>query len=90
MGTASDFNDIIWTPSVQQKAKTALREQNKREWVCELVLVGSTNIATGSTFMIEGFGQFNGKYIIETAEHRITGEGGYTTTINARRILEGY
>lgn len=87
-----DFNDIRWDArgTAQQKARTALREQNKREWVCDLALVGTIEIAAGSTFIIESFGVFDGKYIAEKVEHRLSGDGGYITAVKGRRTLEGY
>lgn len=89
---ADDFMDIRFDArgTARQKAKTALREQNKHEWVCDLVIVGNTQITSGVTFMVEDFGKFDGKYIVESADHRIAGDGGYTTAIKARRILRGY
>jgi hypothetical protein len=89
---ANDLNSVRFDarPAAMNQSKTALREQNKREWACDLTLIGDVDIAAGQTFMVDGFGEFNGKYIIETAEHRVTGDGGYTVTIIARRTLRGY
>jgi hypothetical protein len=87
-----DFNDIRFDTrgTAKHKAKTALREQNKSEWVCELQLVGATEMVAGLTFMVEGYGVFDGKYIVETAEHSVAGDSGYTTKVKGRRVLEGY
>jgi len=85
-----DFMDIradVRDQAVKQ-AKTALREKNKSEWTCDLIIMGNTRVVAGITFMVEGFGEHDGKYIAESVVHTL--DGGYTTKIKGRRCLEGY
>jgi len=71
-----------------EQSKTALREKNKSEWTCDLTIMGNPLVVSGITFMVEGFGEHDGKYIVETAAHTL--DGSYTTKITGRRVLEGY
>ena len=70
-------------------AKRRLRQKNKSEYKAEFSLVGDTRLVAGVTVELVGWGMFNGKYIIETAAHTVTGSG-YTLTVTLRRVLEGY
>jgi hypothetical protein len=85
-----DFGDIRADVREQakEKAKNALREKNKHEFICDLTIVGNTRMMAGVTFMVEGFGENDGKYIAESTTHTL--DGGYTTKIRGRRVLEGY
>jgi len=70
-------------------AMKRLRQKNKSEFSAEFSLVGDTSLVAGVNVETEGFGMFDGKYIIETATHNVTGSG-YTTQIKLRRVLEEY
>jgi len=67
-------------------AKNRLREQNKNFGKASLSLAGDTRLSAGSTVVIDGWGRYDGKYIIERATHTV-GSGGYTTQIEIRRVL---
>ena len=69
-------------------AEKMLREKNKGETTAEFTLVGDVDLVAGITVKVYGYGEFNGKYIIEQATHNIT--GGYRTQIKLRSCLEGY
>lgn len=69
-------------------AKKMLRARNKGESTAEFTLVGDVGLVVGITVRVYGYGEFNGKYIIEEAAHNVT--GGYTTNIRLRSCLEGY
>ncbi|GHV32316.1 hypothetical protein FACS18949_02820 [Clostridia bacterium] len=69
-------------------AMKRLRQKNKAENEANFSLVGDVRLAAGSTIIVSGYGQFDGKYIIETATHSFT--GGYTTELKLRKVLEGY
>jgi hypothetical protein len=90
MSVIDDFGDILHTatPAAQEQAAAALRNQNKNEWQCDLTIIGNTRIVSGVTFMVEGFGVFDGKYIADNVTHSIS--GGYTTQIKGHRVLDGY
>ena len=85
-----DFNDIRHdlTPAAKNQAKAALRNKNKNEWQCDLTVVGNTRIMSGVTFVVAGFGIYDGKYIVDTATHTLG--SGYTTRIQGHRVLQGY
>ena len=70
-------------------AKKRLREKNSQEFKASFNLAGDARLVAGGTVKVEGFGAFDGKYIIETASHTIS-SSGYKTNITLRRVLEGY
>ena len=69
-------------------AKKKLREKNKDETTAQFTLFGDLDLVAGVTVRVYGYGEFDGKYIVEQATHSIT--GGYKTSINLRSCLEGY
>jgi hypothetical protein len=90
--TADDFMDIRAdaTPNMVRLAKSALRDKNKREWCISVDMVGNVRMVGGVTFNWEGFGVYDGKYIVDTATHKVNGDGGYTTSVSAHSVLTGY
>ncbi len=72
----------------KELAKKMLRAKNKGETTAEFVLVGDVDYVAGITVRVEGYGEFDGKYIVEQATHNIT--GGYKVNIKLRSCLEGY
>lgn len=76
------------TAEAERLAKKRLREKNKDEITASISLPGSFHIAAGMTAMMQGFGAFDGKYIITEAEHSMS--GGYTVRVGLRRCLNGY
>lgn len=70
-------------------AKKKLREKNKNETTASFDVVGNAYLVAGSTIKIEGWGLYDGKYIIQSAVHSV-GNSGYTTSLSLRKVLEGY
>jgi phage protein D len=70
-------------------AMRRLRQKNKGELKAEFSLVGDVRLVSGVTVDVAGWGMFDGKYIIATATHAVSGSG-YTTPIKLRRVLNGY
>lgn len=70
-------------------AMRRLRQKNKGATKMNFTLDGDVRLLAGVTVNTRGFGMFSCKYIIESATHNV-GEGGYTTSIKLRRVLEGY
>lgn len=68
-------------------ARNRLREANKKAGKAKLELSGDVRIAAGTTIDIKGFGFYSGKYIIESAEHRLSATSPYTTSLDIRRVL---
>lgn len=50
---------------------------------------GDTRLIAGVTLNLAGFGKFSGKYLVSKATHAIS-NGGYTTSADIRRVIEGY
>lgn len=69
------------------KAKTRKKNKNRTEIKAELS-IGNPLVAAGQTFMLQGVGQFDGKYIIDSAHHSVGPE--YKTELSAHRCLKGY
>lgn len=70
-------------------AKKKLREKNRKETTASLDVAGNIVYVAGSNIKIEGFGLYDGKYMIETATHSISGSG-YKVSLALRKVLEGY
>ncbi len=70
-------------------AEKRLREKNCQQFTATFNLVGDALLVAGVTVEVEGYGAFDGKYIVETATHSVSGSG-YTTNVKLRRVLEGY
>lgn len=73
----------------KELAEKNLRLHNKFARTVQLTMTGDTRLVAGINIQMEGWGGWDGKYIITQAKHSI-GSSGYTTNINARRVLEGY
>jgi hypothetical protein len=71
----------------ERLAKMRLRQKNKEEVKFSITMMGDIRLVAGVTVMIQGWGKFDGKYFVETAEHS---GPGYTVKLELRRVLEGY
>jgi len=88
-GQVLEINEKVKSKDeARQLAMKRLRQKNKEEFTAEFTLVGDLNLVAGVTVNVSGYGMFDGKYIIETATHKLT--GGYNVTLKLRRVLEGY
>lgn len=72
----------------RQLAMKRLRQKNKAEYTADFTLTGDVRLVAGVTVLVSGYGLFDGKYIIESAAHTLT--GGYTVSVKLRRVLEEY
>jgi phage protein D len=73
----------------QRKAKSIVRDANKDKETASVELsIGNPLVAAGQTLLLQGVGQFDGKWFIESAQHTVGPQ--YTTNLNIRRCLEGY
>ncbi len=70
-------------------AKKCLRLHNKYGRKASFTCPGDSIYHAGLTVNLEGFGAWNGRYIIQQAKHQLA-RSGYTTQINLRKVLEGY
>ncbi|MCL2201268.1 MAG: hypothetical protein FWB75_04820 [Oscillospiraceae bacterium] len=75
--------------NLDRRARTRLREQNKDEWTGRARVQGDLIYFAGVNINYADFGAYDGKYHTTSCSHAIGG-GGYKTTLNTRRVLEGY
>jgi phage protein D len=68
-----------------KKAKNNLRKANRDRDTAQIEIVGHPLLAAGQCGQIEGFYKWNGKYFLESINHRIS--GGYTCSLNLHREL---
>jgi Bacteriophage probable baseplate hub protein len=75
--------------AASRKAKSKLREKNKREKECIILVFGNPGYISGLSMDLTGFGSFDGKWFIASSIHTIS-EDGYVTELRMRTALEGY
>jgi phage protein D len=75
--------------AAKQKAKSKLREKNKWEKECTIVVVGDPGYLSGLCVQLLGFGIFDGQWFIDTSRHSIS-EEGYVTELQMHMALKGY
>lgn len=73
----------------QALAAKRLRLYNKYARTATFTFPGDPSKVAGITAMLEGWGTFDGKYIVKKAKHTLS-SSGYTTQVELRRVLEGY
>ena len=70
-------------------AKSTLRRRNKDQIHGDIDLsLGCPLVASGQTFTLSGVGNYDGKWFLESAEHKCGPM--FTTTLKARKCLVGY
>lgn len=79
----------------RRKAKKHLRDKNKEKTKAGdksntfgIEIMGNPTIAAGQTCLVEGFGFYDGKYIVVSARHKVGPE--YDTSLSIRKCLVGY
>lgn len=88
-GQVLEVNERVTSAAeAKELAKKRLRQKNKGEVKADFTLVGNVGLVAGLTVQVEGYGLFDGKYIIESATHNPA--GGYTVGLKLRQVLEGY
>lgn len=88
-GQVLEINEKVTNrEEARQLAMKRLRQKNKGEFTAEVSLAGDVRLVAGVTVELAGYGAFDGKYIIETAGHTLT--GGYKVSLKLRRVLEDY
>jgi hypothetical protein len=84
-----DWNASGPSASGQRLAKSKLRGKNKDMVHAEIdMALGNPLVAAGQTFTLSGVGKYDGKWFLESAEHKCGPQ--FTTTLQARRCLQGY
>ena len=64
-----------------------MRLHNKYEYTASFTYPGNPNLLAGCTVTLEGWGAWDGRYIIKQAKHTVS-NSGYTTQITVRRALD--
>lgn len=72
-----------------KKAKSHLREKNKKEKEGVIVVVGNPGYISGLNMDLVDFGNYDGKWFISSSIHSIS-EEGYVTELRLRAALQGY
>jgi phage protein D len=67
------------------KAQSALHDANMTFTTGKLTLEGTPKLRAGGNVQVLGFGQYDGKYQITSAHHRLERDSGYTTEIEIRQ-----
>ncbi|AOJ06388.1 phage late control D family protein [Burkholderia mayonis] len=71
--------------TLEAKAQAALDRANLQQTTGTFELDGNTRLVAGNSLDLAGYGRLSGKYLIESARHRIDRSGGYTTEIEVKR-----
>lgn len=71
--------------AAQAKAKAALDKSNQEQTAGNLTLPGNPKLVAGVTFDLTGCGKLDGRYLVESARHRVDRSGGYTTELEVKR-----
>lgn len=72
----------------ERLAKKKLREANSEAMTASFSLPGSMMLMAGAVVKLDGYGAFDGNYLITKATHTLS--ASYTTSIDLRRCLRGY
>ena len=80
---------VVSDADAQVLATSLLRDKNKGEKRAQFSLMGNVGLRAGFTCLVKEFGGFSGKYFIEKATHKLDAKGGYTCTLDLRKVL-GY
>ena len=71
----------------QNLAEKYLRLYNKYAKTVSFTIPGNPSVAAGLNVTLEGWGAFDGKWVIKQAKHTISKKSGYTTQINCRPVI---
>lgn len=83
-GCKGTFEEI--TAQLNKIAAGKLREKNKHELSINFAVMGHPKFRAGKKITLEGFGQYNGTYLAQSAEHTKS-SSGYITNIELKRCL---
>ena len=88
-GQVLEVNEKVTSKSeAYELAKKRLREKNTQQFTASFTMLGDVQLVAGATVRLHGFQDFDRKYKITKATHKLT--GGYTTAIELKQVLEGY
>lgn len=88
-GQVLEINEkVTSTEEANELAKKRLREKNTQQFTASFSMFGDVQLVAGATVKLKGFQEFDRKYKITKATHKLT--GGYTVDIELKQVLEGY
>lgn len=73
----------------ERKARAKLRELNKGEVTATITLANDLHFGAGQVASVEGFGYFDGDYLVEKASHTIS-SSGHTVALDMHRTIRSY
>lgn len=68
----------------EREAKAAIQKKNRLKVTGQLAVVGSTELVSGITIEIKGFGKFDGKYYVSKSDHAVG--SGYTVSMDINKV----
>lgn len=72
--------------AVQAKTQAALEAANLQQTAGDLSVPGNPKLVAGTTFELADCGKLSGKYLVESARHRLDRGGGYITELEVKRV----
>ncbi len=72
--------------TAQVKAQAALDASNLQQTAGSMSTPGNTKLVAGNTVDLQRCGKLGGKYLVESARHRMERSGGYTTELEVKRV----
>lgn len=91
VAAADTANGVQKTLTSRQRAENAAQAQdmggaalhaaNVRSRTASVECLGCPRLVAGTTVGLDGFGDFSGLWFVQTATHRVSGSGGYTTSL---------
>ena len=88
-GITLEINKKVDNPAEAEKlARKELRKKNEEEIKVSLSLVGDFVYLAGNCISLEGYGFFDGRYLIEKSTHNVG--SGYNVSLEVRKCLSGY
>lgn len=72
--------------AAEAKAQAALDDANLQQTAGSLTVPGNPKLVAGTTFELADCGRLSGKYLVESARHRLDRGGGYVTELEVKRV----
>ncbi|WP_237172158.1 phage late control D family protein [Pandoraea norimbergensis] len=72
--------------ALQTKTQAALDAANLQQTAGNITLHGNPKLVAGTTVELANCGKLSGKYLVESAHHRLERGAGYTTELEIKRV----
>ena len=69
---------------LETKTRAAMNSASSEQRTGAVTAIGNARLVAGNSVEITGVGKFSGKYLIESARHRISRQAGYTTELELK------